>query len=231
MASLPRKLLLPLLAALALVAIAVGVSACGYSSDCARASTRAQTVTLGELQYTVVFSRFLNPNDTEDSAYLVGQPPPTNGSTYFGVFFEVQNKSEDTQTLPTTLTITDADDQTYDALHSESLYAFPFGGEVESAGTDPGPRLDPPAGPDRGLGRPLRPADDGLGEPAADARDPRARRAGRSHTRPLEPGREHFRDGRAAPRLRRRRLRLRSAARRSPASACRPGRRRRTRRP
>ena len=82
-------------------------------------------MTLGELEYTVVFSRFLNPTDTEDSAFLVGQPPPADGSTYFGVFLEVQNKSEDTQTLADELTITDANEQTYDALDSESLYALP----------------------------------------------------------------------------------------------------------
>ena len=146
MARLPRKPLLPLLAAILLIAIVGGVSACGYSSDGVTEVDEGQTVTLGELDYTVVFSRFLNPNDTEDSAFLVGQPPPKNGSTYFGVFIEVQNKSEDTQTLADGLTITDADDQTYDALESESLYAFPFGGEIESQEPIPTPDSTPQQG-------------------------------------------------------------------------------------
>ena len=90
-----------------------------------------EPVELGDLSFNVTFSRYLNPNDTEDAAYLVGQPAPPNGSTYFGVFFEVQNESDESQTLPSTITITDAGEQDYDVLPSESLYALPFGGEVE----------------------------------------------------------------------------------------------------
>jgi len=126
-----RKLLLPLIAAILLIAVAAAVSACGYSSEGETEVVEGQTVTLGELQYTVVFSRFLNPNDSEDSGYLEGQPPLEDGSSYFGVFFEVQNKSEDPQTLADTLTIVDSGDESFEALESESLYAFPLGGEVE----------------------------------------------------------------------------------------------------
>ena len=63
---------------------------------------------------------------------LPGRPaarPP--GSTYFGVFFQVQNEDKSPQTLPKSLKITDAQHQVYDAIPSESLYAFPLGGEVE----------------------------------------------------------------------------------------------------
>jgi hypothetical protein len=126
-----RRLALPLIAALALGALALGVSACGYSSDSKEVS-EGEPVKLGDLQFNVVFSRFLNPNDNEDSAYLVGQPAPPDGSAYFGVFFQVQNESEEAQKLPSTLRITDAASKTYDLIPSESLYAFPFGGEVES---------------------------------------------------------------------------------------------------
>jgi hypothetical protein len=126
-----RRFALPLLAALALAVLAAAVSACGYSSD-ATDVVEGEPVKLGELEYNVTFSRYLNPADTEDSAYLVGQPAPPEGSTYFGVFFEVQNESDQPQTLPSTLTITDADHKTYDLVPSESLYALPLGGEVES---------------------------------------------------------------------------------------------------
>ena len=129
---MPRRtrLVLPLLAALALSALVLGVSACGYESH-EKDVVEGEPVELGELNYNVIFSRYLNPNDNEDAAYLVGQPPPPEGSSYFGVFFEVQNESEEPQTLADSLTITDADHQTYDALPTESLYALPFGGEVE----------------------------------------------------------------------------------------------------
>jgi hypothetical protein len=125
-----RRLALPLLAALALVALIVGVSACGYESHETEVA-EGHAVELGELSYIVTFSRYLNPNDTEDSAYLVGQEEPPPGSTYFGVFFEIQNESEEPQTLPDSLKVTDADHNEFAALPSESLYALELGGEVE----------------------------------------------------------------------------------------------------
>jgi hypothetical protein len=125
-----RRLLLPLLAALALGALSLAVSACGYSSE-SKDVVEGEPVQLAELEYNVTFSRYLNPNDNEDSAYLVGQKPPPDGSAYFGVFFEIQNESDDPQTLPSTLTITDAEHEEYDLVPSESLYALPLGGEVE----------------------------------------------------------------------------------------------------
>jgi hypothetical protein len=128
--SSPRRIAPLLLAALALIALALGVSACGYSSD-SKEVVEGEPLELGDLHYNVIFSRYLNPDDNEDSAYLVGQEPPPEGSTYFGVFFEVQNESEVPQVLPSTLTITDADHKRYEVLPSESLYALPLGGEVE----------------------------------------------------------------------------------------------------
>jgi hypothetical protein len=126
-----RRIASSLLAALLLVGAVFAFSACGYTSD-SKDVVEGEPVELGELSYNVVFSRFLNPNDNEDSAYLVGQPDVPPGSAYFGVFLEVQNESEEPQTLADSLTITDADHETFEALQSESPYALPFGGEVES---------------------------------------------------------------------------------------------------
>jgi hypothetical protein len=126
-----RRIALSLFAALLLVATAVALSACGYSSD-SKEVVEGEPVKLGELQYNVVFSRFLNPDDNEDSAYLVDQPPVPPGSAYFGVFLEVQNESDEPQTVADSFTITDADHQKFEAIPSESLYALQFGGSVES---------------------------------------------------------------------------------------------------
>jgi hypothetical protein len=139
----------PLLAALLFAALALGVSACGHSSD-SKEVVEGEVVELGELKYQVIFSRFLNPNDTEDSSYLVGQPEPEKGSTYFGVFLEVQNKSQETQKLAETFTITDADGEEFEAIPSESLYAFPVGGEVEAQEPIPAPDSTPQQGPIEG---------------------------------------------------------------------------------
>jgi hypothetical protein len=125
-----RRLALPSLA-VALLALLLGLSACGHDSE-HKDVVEGEPVELGELKYNVTFSRFLNPDDNEDSAYLVGQPTPPPGSAYFGVFFEVQNESDEPQTLADTFTIHDADHQEYEAVESESLYALPVGGEVEA---------------------------------------------------------------------------------------------------
>jgi hypothetical protein len=134
-----RRPLLSLLALLALLVLAAGVSACGYESD-SKQVVEGQSVELGELEYNVTFSRYLNPNDSEDEAYLVGQKEAPEGESYFGVFFEVQNESDEPQVLPSTLTITDIDENEYEVVPSESIFALPFDGEVESE--EQIPRLD-----------------------------------------------------------------------------------------
>jgi hypothetical protein len=146
---LRSRLVPPLLAALAVMVLALSVSACGYSND-SKDVVEGEVVKLGELKYQVIFSRFLNPNDNEDAAYLVGQPPPPKGSNYFGVFLEVQNKSEETQKLADSFTISDAGNQEFEAIPTESLYAFPFGGEVESQEPIPSPDSTPQQGPIEG---------------------------------------------------------------------------------
>jgi hypothetical protein len=134
-----RRPLLSLLALLALLLLVVGVSACGYESDSTHV-VEGEPVELGELKYNVTFSRYLNPDDNEDEAYLVGQEEPPKGESYFGVFFEVQNESDEPQVLPSTLTITDVDENEFEVLESESIFALPFDGEVESE--EQIPRLD-----------------------------------------------------------------------------------------
>ena len=137
-----RRPLLPLLALLALFLLAVGVAACGYESN-SKEVVEGEPVELGELKYNVTFSRYLNPNDNEDEAYLVGQPEAPKGESYFGIFFEVQNESDEPQVLPSTLTITDIDENEFEVMESESIFALPFNGEVEAE--EQIPRLDTPA--------------------------------------------------------------------------------------
>ena len=129
MISTHRRLALPLLFALMLGLIAIGVSACGSGEP--HEVEEGEVVKVGGLKYQVIFSRYLNENDSEDAAYLVGQQPPKEDSNYFGVFLQVQNTTHGSINLVKSLTITDADDNTYKALPSESEFAFPFGGIVE----------------------------------------------------------------------------------------------------
>jgi hypothetical protein len=126
-----RQIAILLTATLAFGLLVVAAFGCGYSST-SKDVVEGEPVELGGLKYNVIFSRFLNPNDAEDTAYLVGQAAPPPGSTYFGVFFEVQNDGKEPQSLPQSLTITDAGHQTYRSLTSKSLYALPLGREVEA---------------------------------------------------------------------------------------------------
>jgi hypothetical protein len=89
-----RRRLLPiaLLAVVSLLAAGCG----NKSSNETEAQTEGLYMTVGPLLYQVQISRYLNPADPEDRAYLVGlpagirlQPPP--GRTWFGVFMRVQN--------------------------------------------------------------------------------------------------------------------------------------------
>ena len=139
--SVPRRIVLPLLFALAVLGLGVVASGCGSSES--EHVDEGQVLKLGELKYTVTFSRYLNINDSEDVAYLEGKEEPAKEKTYFGVWFEVQNKTEQIQQLVTEMTITDAEHKEYKALESESDLAFPLGGTVESQ--EQIPVLDSPA--------------------------------------------------------------------------------------
>ena len=124
-----RRFITPLLAALMLVVLSLAVSACG-SSDDSREVEEGEVVKVGGLKYSVVFSRYLNPNDNEDAAYLKGLEPAQNEHNYFGVFIQVKNPTHETLGLVNELTITDADGQKFEAIENESEFAFPLGGEV-----------------------------------------------------------------------------------------------------
>jgi len=129
MFSTHRRIALPLLVALMLGLLAIGVSACGSGDP--RKVEEGEVVKVGGLKYTVIFSRYLNEHDNEDVAYLTGQQPLKKDNNYFGVFLLVQNDTHGTLSLAKRLTITDADGNVYEALPSESEFAFPFGGHVE----------------------------------------------------------------------------------------------------
>jgi hypothetical protein len=136
-----RRIVLPLLLALAVVGLGAALSACGGGEP--RHVEEGEVLNLGDLKYTVTFSRYLNPEDSEDAAYLEGQAEPQAESAYLGLFLIVQNDSEEIQTLPAKLTITDADKKDYEALPSESNFAFPLGGQVPSQ--EQIPALDSPS--------------------------------------------------------------------------------------
>ena len=71
------------LLALALAAAAI-VAGCGEEEE--THVIEGEPLELGEVLYNVQITRFLNPDDTEDQAYLVGQERPAPGEAFLGVF-------------------------------------------------------------------------------------------------------------------------------------------------
>jgi hypothetical protein len=124
-----RRFTMPLFAALMLVVLALGVAACGSSSD-EHEVEEGEIVKIGGLKYSVIFSRFLNPNDNEDAAYLKGLQPAQNEKNYFGVFLQVKNPTHETLTLVKELTITDSDGQKFKSVPTESEFEFQFGAPI-----------------------------------------------------------------------------------------------------
>jgi hypothetical protein len=134
---------LRVLLAMVVVALASTLSACGSSTDIKDLS-EGQPVQLGDLQYTVEFSRFLNPSDVEDREYLVGQPAPKPDQIYLGIFVQIVNKSKTSPvTIPSGWAITDTQNQTYSPLPSRSPYALHLGTPIDPE--DQAPALDSPA--------------------------------------------------------------------------------------
>ncbi len=103
-----------------------------------------------DVSYNVVISRFLNPDDEEDSAYLEGQPTPPPGQQYFGVFMQVENESEEAITLPDEMEVIDTLDTTYAPTETESPYALELGAEVPAGGVVPVPNSIAADGPTQG---------------------------------------------------------------------------------
>jgi len=125
----PRRPLF-LIAAVALLLLSIGVSACGKEEN-SKDTVEGVPVELGDMQYKVLFSRFLNPYDVEDREYLVGQPAPGADSHYLGVFVQIINKSKDTDgTIPSGWAINDTQDDRYFPVASKSPYALAFGDSV-----------------------------------------------------------------------------------------------------
>jgi hypothetical protein len=96
-----------------LAAVALLAAGCG---DKTNSQTEAQTEGLymdaGPLLYQVQISRYLNPADPEDAAYLTGLPAgtstqPAKGEVWFAVFMQVRNPTKQTQDPTTQFSIKD----------------------------------------------------------------------------------------------------------------------------
>jgi hypothetical protein len=133
----------------ALAALAVTLSACG--SEETTDVVEGEPADLGELEYNVQITRFLNPNDVEDAEYLVGQPEPEPGRSYLGIFMTVINKNKD-DAFPSAhgYTVVDTLGNEFEPTDSESPYALDIGAEVPQESQLPIPDSTAATGPNQG---------------------------------------------------------------------------------
>jgi hypothetical protein len=153
----PRIVLTAALA-LALILLAGALSACGAEEEAE--AVEGEPIEIAGLSYNVQITRFLNPDDTEDMEYLVGQPPPPPGTEYLGVFMVIENHSEDPRPSATDYTVIDTLDQEFEPVESESPYALEIGAEVPAEGLLPIPGTSAATGPNHGSLVIFRVADD-----------------------------------------------------------------------
>jgi hypothetical protein len=144
-----RRLLAPALFAIALLTIALPLAACGADEDELDVA-EGEPIIADDVSYNVVISRFLNPDDVEDAEYLAGEPDPPPHEAYFGVFMQIENKSDDAVSLPDYLSVVDTLDNTYRALDTDSPYALPLGAEVPASKKFPVADSTPAYGPIEG---------------------------------------------------------------------------------
>lgn len=113
-----------------LCAAALVVAGCGDKQKVVTDAAEGSTVMLGGLDYQVQLSRYLNPNDPEDAAYLRGlpagtSPDPGKGNVWFAVWMRVKNYSSQTLTPVSTFTITDTQNNRFQPLPADAN-ANPF---------------------------------------------------------------------------------------------------------
>jgi hypothetical protein len=131
-----------LIAVVTVVLAALALAACGASNDELNVK-EGEPVELGDLRYNVTITRFLNPSDEEDRAYLAGQPALPNDKLWLGVFMQIENEGDSAQAIPTDFKVIDTQHNEYLPVKSDSLFALDIGGELQPDGI--APELETPA--------------------------------------------------------------------------------------
>jgi hypothetical protein len=132
----------------AALALAATLSACGATET--SEVVEGEPIDVDGLSYNIQITRFLNPDDTEDAEYLVGQPQAPHGTSYLGVFLVVANDSGELLPSAANYTVVDTLHNQYDAVPSQSPYALQIGADVPGEGQLPIPNSTAATGPNQG---------------------------------------------------------------------------------
>ena len=138
------------LLALALAAVALGAAACGEEEE--TTVVEGEPLELGELRFNVQLTRFLNPDDTEDSEYLRGLPEPPPGEDYLAVFMDVENEGDDEAQLPGTadVEVEDTTGAKAEPVETDSLFALQLGETIPAGAELPEADTAASSGPVKG---------------------------------------------------------------------------------
>ena len=147
---MPRKVAFIL--GLLTLLVAVPVAGCGEEEgEAAHEAVEGEPLHLDELIYNVAITRFLNPEETSDAGYLIGQPAEPPGKSYLGVFLLIKNDNEDEAVASADdYFVTDTSGREFEPLPSESPYAMEIGASVEPDGTIPEADTTAASGPIQG---------------------------------------------------------------------------------
>jgi hypothetical protein len=140
-----------LVVALSFAAVLLLGAGCGEEHE--TEVVEGEPLELGDVEYNVQITRFLNPDDREDREYLEGQDvPPPEGQSYLAVFIEVNNDGDETATLPGEgdLKVVDTTGAEYEPLPDSNIFALELGSELGSGEELPEDDTAAAAGPTQG---------------------------------------------------------------------------------
>ena len=108
---------------------ALSAAGCGNKQDTVTVGeTEGIYLDVDELKYQVQISRYMNPSDVEDRAYLAGLPgstaEPTGEETWFGVFIRVQNPTDETLAPASDFEIIDTQETVYRPVPLDNPFAY-----------------------------------------------------------------------------------------------------------
>jgi hypothetical protein len=137
---------------LAVLALAVPVAGCGEDEESGEVpeAVEGEPLHVGDLIYNVSITRFLNPNITEDEAYLEGAPEEPTGQSYMGVFLQIENDTEEAVPSADEYVVVDGSHREYEPFDLETDFSLEIGAEVPADGVLPEPDSVAAAGPTQG---------------------------------------------------------------------------------
>lgn len=146
---------LSIFAVLALGLLAAGAfTACGSEEETKagepQEAEEGEPIEVGELRYNVQITRFLNPDSTEDRAYLRGLPDPPQGEDYLAVFIRIENEGEESERIPSDFPIENNRGDTFTAIETDNPFALELGEEIPPGGQLPAIDTAAASGPIKG---------------------------------------------------------------------------------